>query len=112
MDDVVTSMDRDLVVYIKIAEPHQPRIIQEVSRRIIRIKKKNGFDLTVSNQKSPNGTAAMMLSLVPSFKLAEQKTELIFLVDRSGSMEGQGIEQAKQALKVSCIRLYTHKRTL
>lgn len=42
----------------------------------------------------------MMLSLVPSFKLAEQKTELIFLVDRSGSMDGQGIEQAKQALKV------------
>lgn len=43
----------------------------------------------------------MMLSLVPSFKLAEQKTELIFLVDRSGSMQGAGIEQARQALKVS-----------
>ena len=41
-----------------------------------------------------------MLSLVPSFKLAEQKTELIFLVDRSGSMQGAGIEQARQALKV------------
>lgn len=41
-----------------------------------------------------------MLSLVPSFKLTEQKTELIFLVDRSGSMDGPGIRQAKQALKV------------
>lgn len=41
-----------------------------------------------------------MLSLVPTFKLAEQKTELIFLVDRSGSMDGPGIGQAKQALKV------------
>lgn len=79
LDDEVTSMDRDLVVYVQIAEPHQPRIIQE---------------------KSPEGSAAMMLSLVPSFKLAEQKTELIFLVDRSGSMDGQGIEQAKQALKL------------
>ena len=41
-----------------------------------------------------------MLSIVPSFKLAEKKTELIFVVDRSGSMQGQGIEQARQALKV------------
>jgi len=41
-----------------------------------------------------------MLSIVPNFKLAEQKTELIFVVDRSGSMRGQGMEQAKQALKL------------
>jgi hypothetical protein len=43
-----------------------------------------------------------MLSLVPwcSLKAAEQKVELIFLVDRSGSMEGKGIQQAKRALKV------------
>jgi hypothetical protein len=30
LDDVVTSMDRDLVVYIKVAEPNQPRLIHEV----------------------------------------------------------------------------------
>jgi Mg-chelatase subunit ChlD len=41
-----------------------------------------------------------MLSIVPNFKLVEQKTELIFVVDCSGSMGGQGIAQAKQALKV------------
>ena len=41
-----------------------------------------------------------MLSIVPSFKLTDQKTELIFLVDRSGSMQGAGIEQAKRALIV------------
>ena len=52
-------------------------------------------------QKSPSaGTSAVMLSIVPSFKLANQKTELIFLVDRSGSMEGPGIDQAKRALTV------------
>ncbi|KAI9556533.1 hypothetical protein GHT06_016323 [Daphnia sinensis] len=79
LDNVVTSMDRDLVFYIQVAEPNQPRLIHE---------------------KSSNGTTAMMLSLVPTFKLAEQKTELIFLVDRSGSMGGPGIMQAKQALKL------------
>lgn len=79
LDNVVTSMDRDLVFYIQVAEPNQPRLIHE---------------------KSPNGTTAVMLSLVPTFKLAEQKTELIFLVDRSGSMDGPGIGQAKQALKL------------
>ncbi|EFX83005.1 hypothetical protein DAPPUDRAFT_302138 [Daphnia pulex] len=78
-DNVVTSMDRDLVVYIQVAEPNQPRLICE---------------------KSPKGTTALMLSLVPSFKLTEQKTELIFLVDRSGSMGGSGINQAKQALQL------------
>ena len=50
-------------------------------------------------QKSKDSTA-LMLSLVPSFKLQEQKVELIFVFDRSGSMDGEGIEQAKKALLV------------
>ena len=45
-----------------------------------------------------------MLSLVPTLKFAEQKTELIFVVDRSGSMQGQGMQQAKQALTVRDIK--------
>lgn len=42
-----------------------------------------------------------MLSLVPSFKLDEMKIEAIFVVDRSGSMQGPGIVEAKRALKVN-----------
>ncbi|XP_046436817.1 von Willebrand factor A domain-containing protein 5A-like [Daphnia pulex] len=75
----VSCMDRDFVIYVEVAEPHQPRLIHE---------------------KSKNGTSALMLSLVPSFKLDEMKIEAIFVVDRSGSMQGPGIVEAKRALKL------------
>ncbi len=52
-------------------------------------------------QKCEGKPNAAMLHLVPSFKLDEQKTELIFVLDRSGSMMGQSIDLAKKALLVS-----------
>lgn len=54
----------------------------------------------------------MMVHMVPSFKLDEQKTELIFVLDRSGSMMGQSIELAKKALLVNlynCTYVNSHK---
>ena len=41
-----------------------------------------------------------MLSFVPQFKLKEQQIEAVFLVDCSGSMRGQSMEMAKEALQV------------
>ena len=41
---------------------------------------------------------AALVSLIPSFKLDNQNVELIFLVDRSGSMGGESMNQAKRAL--------------
>ena len=50
-------------------------------------------------QRAPNGTVAMQLSIVPKFNLPSvPQQEYIFLVDRSGSMNGQRIETAKRAL--------------
>lgn len=50
-------------------------------------------------QRGPNGTVAMQLSIVPKFNLPSvPQQEYIFLVDRSGSMNGQRIETAKRAL--------------
>ncbi|KAJ3078012.1 hypothetical protein HK102_004801, partial [Quaeritorhiza haematococci] len=45
-------------------------------------------------------TSSMMLTLVPRFALNDIPSELIFLVDRSGSMEGARINQTRQALQL------------
>ncbi|KAK2042004.1 vault protein inter-alpha-trypsin [Colletotrichum somersetense] len=43
---------------------------------------------------------ALMATLVPKFKLAATKPEVVFICDRSGSMEGNKIDDLKSALKV------------
>ena len=53
-------------------------------------------------QESIKGSSAMMLSILPKFKHeVEHKAELIFVVDRSNSMNGAGIHQAQKALLVN-----------
>ena len=47
-----------------------------------------------------------MLTFVPSFKLPDIKVEIIFLIDRSGSMDGIKVEMAKNALKVKFALLF------
>ncbi|CAL8104254.1 unnamed protein product [Orchesella dallaii] len=71
------DMDRDFVLNILPEQIHKPRLYSE---------------------KMADGSTAVMVHLIPSFKLDEQKTELIFVLDRSGSMNGQSIRLAKEAL--------------
>ena len=73
------KMDRDLIVYIKSEDPHQPRVMVE----------KDAMDSHVA-----------MLTFVPDFHLAEHQMEAIFLVDCSGSMRGTSMDLAKEALLV------------
>jgi hypothetical protein len=61
-----SNLDRDLIVLVSSEDPHRPTVFLERS------------------ESDP--MVAGMVALVPSFSLAEQKVELIFLVDRSGSM--------------------------
>ncbi len=89
---VVADMDRDFVLLLESEELHSPKVFLE---------------------KSERGSYAGMVSLVPEFKLREQRAEMIFVVDRSGSMGGgfsfsgrggnnsmASIEYAKEALKL------------
>ncbi|GKT79713.1 von Willebrand domain-containing protein [Colletotrichum tofieldiae] len=43
---------------------------------------------------------ALMATLVPKFKMATTKPEVVFICDRSGSMEGNRMSDLKNALKV------------
>ncbi|KAJ0307331.1 hypothetical protein COL5a_000185 [Colletotrichum fioriniae] len=43
---------------------------------------------------------ALMATLVPKFKIAATKPEIVFICDRSGSMEGNKMQDLKNALRV------------
>ncbi|KAF9100943.1 hypothetical protein BGX27_000175, partial [Mortierella sp. AM989] len=49
---------------------------------------------TILNQR------ALMATLVPKFSLPQEKPEIVFICDRSGSMSGSNIKLVKAALKV------------
>jgi len=74
-----TDMDRDMVIYVESEEPRQPRVCIE---------------------KNDEGSCVAMLSLVPDFKIPDHQVEAVFLVDCSGSMSGESIRLAKEALQV------------
>lgn len=53
-------------------------------------------------QESATGSSALMLSILPKFKHEEErKAELIFVIDRSRTMNEAKIQQAMAALLVN-----------
>ncbi|CAG0895918.1 unnamed protein product [Cyprideis torosa] len=77
-----TDMDRDFVLLIESEKPHEPRLMIE--------------------EYAENGSTsyAAMLTFVPNFKLPPMEVEIIFLIDRSGSMMGTKSQMAMNALKM------------
>eukprot|EP00127_Corallochytrium_limacisporum_P000458 Clim_evm14s13 gene=Clim_evmTU14s13 len=81
------QLDRDLVIKCRVENPHEPRLNLE--------------------QSPEDGTGVAMLTLVPDFELLaagqacdKYPVEMIFVVDRSGSMGGPRIERAREAMKL------------
>lgn len=79
-----TKLDRDFILNIALKAPAQP---------VARI------------QTHANGDRAVMLRLYPEFEpeIEPVHSEVIFLLDCSGSMQGSSIEQAKRALEL-CLK--------
>jgi len=82
------AMDRDVVIKIKTSTPHLPRAILETNP----VPKTENNDIWSGN--------AVMLTLVPHFVLDTIQAEFIFIVDRSGSMEGYKMDQTRSALQL------------
>ncbi len=77
----VSALDRDFVLLVNLAEPYEPRAWVEEDEK---------------------GCAAMV-AFQPKFDVNEASCELIFVVDRSGSMGGTSMMEARNALQL-CLR--------
>eukprot|EP00294_Goniomonas_avonlea_P013028 CAMPEP_0114548258 /NCGR_PEP_ID=MMETSP0114-20121206/4886_1 /TAXON_ID=31324 /ORGANISM="Goniomonas sp, Strain m" /LENGTH=678 /DNA_ID=CAMNT_0001732837 /DNA_START=15 /DNA_END=2048 /DNA_ORIENTATION=- len=73
-------LDKDLTILIHTADPHQPRVCVE--------------------EDGSTGGRAAMLTLCPNIELDDARCEIVFVVDRSGSMAGSQIAQARSALQL------------
>jgi uncharacterized protein YegL len=74
-----TQLDKDFVLLVSMAEPHAPRLMIEESAQ--------------------HGPVAVV-TLAPAFELENIPSEILFLVDRSGSMSGSKMEQVRQAMQL------------
>ncbi|KAF0432278.1 von willebrand domain-containing protein [Gigaspora margarita] len=76
----ITHLEKDLILVVKSLGLDQPRAFVE-------------YD-------SKTETNCVMLTLVPKFAVNEIKSELIFVIDRSGSMQGGPIKKASETLQL------------
>ncbi len=76
-----TALDRDFVLLVRLQQPHQPRAWLE----------------------ERSGEMVAMVAFQPRFENRECPSEVIFVVDRSGSMGGSSIAEARNALQL-CLR--------
>jgi hypothetical protein len=74
------AMDRDFVLYVTPAESNLPCVLAE---------------------HGPDGKAYVLVSFRPELEAGFAASEVVFLVDRSGSMQGASILEARKALALA-----------
>lgn len=80
-------LERDLIISVMHANPHTPSVLIELG----------GHSLS---QRSYMGAPAVMLNFFPKFDTKRAACEFIFVIDRSGSMRGECMRNAKETLKL------------
>jgi Ca-activated chloride channel homolog len=75
-----TAMDRDFVLFVTLAESNLPCVLAE---------------------RGPDGKAYVLVSFRPKLEAGFAASEVVFLVDRSGSMQGASIREARKALELA-----------
>jgi Ca-activated chloride channel family protein len=75
-----TAMDRDFVLLATPAEENEPRVLAE---------------------RGQDGKAYVLVSFRPKLDAGFAASEVVFLVDRSGSMQGASILEARKALELA-----------
>jgi len=76
------ALDRDLLLLITPTETGAPQVVLE---------------------RTKSGRVAAAVTFRPQFAAARVPADVVFLVDRSGSMQGSSIEQVRNALQI-CLR--------
>lgn len=76
------ALDRDVILLIGLADASQPQIVLE---------------------RDHEGRVAAAVTMRPTFSIELAAADVVFVVDRSGSMQGSSIEQVRNALQL-CLR--------
>ena len=76
------ALDRDVILLIGLADASQPQVVLE---------------------RDDDGRVAAAVTLRPTFSIELAAADVVFVVDRSGSMQGSSIEQVRNALHL-CLR--------
>jgi hypothetical protein len=70
---------------------------------VLLIAKEDVGSPSICLERGKNGRVTAALTFRPSFRTEREPSDLIFVVDRSGSMQGTSIEQVRNALQL-CLR--------
>ncbi len=77
-----------------------------MDRDLVIVIAAEGLDTPHATVERGEKGGAALVSFVPRFEAAAQPAEVVFVIDRSGSMEGTSIEEVRNALQL-CLRSLT-----